>query len=161
VPEAEANPPAAGAQASPTAVATLAQTAARTMPATGRWQQGRAPALVGVALALLNPVMAIGAQGHDVDKVPLSTVQTYVADLVSQTGLPVYITELDLPIADDSQQATILKDFVTAFWNDPNVPGITYWGYIVGLTWRSNTGLMTSDGTMRPAMTWLMDFLGR
>jgi endo-1,4-beta-xylanase len=117
--------------------------------------------LIKIVLAAGAPVMAIGAQGHDVAKVPLSTVQTYVADLVSQTGLPVYITELDLPIADDSEQATALKDFVTAFWNDPNVPGITYWGYIVGLTWRSNTGLMTSDGTMRPAMTWLMDFLGR
>ena len=117
--------------------------------------------LAKTLLAAGAPVMAIGAQGHDVAKVPLSTVQTYVADIVSQTGLPVYITELDLGIADDDQQASTLKDFVTTFWNDPSVPGITYWGYIVGATWRSNTGLMTDDGTMRPAMTWLMGFLGR
>jgi endo-1,4-beta-xylanase len=117
--------------------------------------------VVKTALAAGAPIMAIGAQGHDVAKVPLSTVQAYVANIVSQTGLPVYITALDLGIHDDNQQATTLKDFVTTFWNDPSVPGITYWGYIVGATWRDNTGLMTSDGIMRPAMTWLMDFLGR
>jgi endo-1,4-beta-xylanase len=45
------------------------------------------------------------------------------------------------------------------FWNDPNVKGITLWGYIIGETWLPNTGLMTSSGGMRPAMTWLVDFL--
>jgi endo-1,4-beta-xylanase len=47
----------------------------------------------------------------------------------------------------------------TMFWNDANVKGITLWGYIEGATWETNTGLMTSGGTMRPAMTWLVDFL--
>ena len=107
------------------------------------------------------PIMAIGAQGHDAAKVAVSTLQTYLADIANQTGLPVYITELDLGVADDVEQATIMKDIVTTFWNDPNMAGITYWGYIVGTTWRSNTGLMTSTGTMRPAMIWLMDFLHR
>jgi len=47
----------------------------------------------------------------------------------------------------------------TMFWNDANVKGITFWGYIEGATWQPNTGLMTSTGTMRPAMTWLVNFL--
>ncbi len=38
---------------------------------------------------------------------------------------------------------------------------ITVWGYSVGCTWRDNAGLMRPDGTMRPAMAWLMDLLGR
>ena len=46
-------------------------------------------------------------------------------------------------------------------WNDNNVAGITLWGYVVGATWETNSGLMTSSGTLRPAMTWLMGFLGR
>jgi endo-1,4-beta-xylanase len=117
--------------------------------------------LVQASLADGAPIMAIGAQSHDVAKVWLSTVQTYLADLISQTGLPVYISELDLPIADDVQQAATMKDLITTFWNDPNVPGITYWGYVAGATWRSNAELMTSTGAMRPAMTWLMDFLHR
>ena len=98
-------------------------------------------------LAAGAPVMAIGAQGHDAYKFSGSTLQTAIADIASQTGLPVYITQMDIPVADDDQQATIMKDLVTTFWNDTNVPGITYWGYIVGSTWRSNTGIMKNDGT--------------
>ena len=47
------------------------------------------------------------------------------------------------------------------FWSNENVKGITYWGYLVGATWVANSGLIQSNGTKRPAMTWLMDFLGR
>jgi endo-1,4-beta-xylanase len=47
------------------------------------------------------------------------------------------------------------------FWDNPNVKGVTIWGYITGETWRSNTGIMSSTGTMRPAMTWLTEFLKR
>ena len=54
-----------------------------------------------------------------------------------------------------------MQEQFTMFWNNENVAGITYWGYIEGATWQTNTGLMSSDGQMRPAMTWLMDFLGR
>jgi len=39
--------------------------------------------------------------------------------------------------------------------------GVTIWGYIQGQTWLANTGLMSSGGQQRPAMTWLMEFLGR
>ena len=106
-------------------------------------------------------MIAIGAQSHDAATIPIATMKTYLRNIVDQTGLPVYITELDLGVADDTKQAELLKTFVTTFWNDPNVLGITYWGYIVGQTWRANTGLMSSTGTMRPAMTWLMDFLHR
>ena len=49
----------------------------------------------------------------------------------------------------------------TMFWNHEKVAGITIWGYIEGQTWLANTGLMTSGGDPRPAMTWLSDFLGR
>jgi endo-1,4-beta-xylanase len=47
------------------------------------------------------------------------------------------------------------------FWNNPNVVGITIWGYVSGSTWKPNTGLMSSSGGQRPAMVWLMDFLNR
>ena len=42
-----------------------------------------------------------------------------------------------------------------------DIKGVTIWGYIVGATWLQNTGLMQDNGTMRPAMTWLMQYLGR
>ena len=49
----------------------------------------------------------------------------------------------------------------TMFWNNTNVKGITIWGYVVGSTWQANTGLLSSSGQERPALVWLMDFLGR
>ena len=49
----------------------------------------------------------------------------------------------------------------TMFWNDEHVAGITLWGYVEGQTWLDNSGLMSTDGQKRPAMTWLMEFLHR
>ena len=45
------------------------------------------------------------------------------------------------------------------FWTHPSVVGITYWGYVVGQTWRTGTGLMSSTGAERPALTWLVDYV--
>jgi endo-1,4-beta-xylanase len=81
--------------------------------------------------------------------------------IASETGLPVYVSEFDLPIADDNRQRQVMEGMVTMFWENPNVKGITLWGYIEGATWIGNSGLMSSGGDMRPAMIWLMDFLGR
>lgn len=83
----------------------------------------------------------------------------FIDKIASSTGLPVYITEMDIGVADDNQQKTIMQDQITMYWNNDNVKGITLWGYIVGATWRSNTGLQQPSGAMRPAMTWLMDFI--
>jgi endo-1,4-beta-xylanase len=105
------------------------------------------------------PIDAVGAQAHGAYTLPTSTVQTLLDSLASQTGLPVYITEYDINLADDTQQAQVMQSQFTMFWNDSNVKGITLWGYVEGATWLPNTGLMTSGGTMRPAMTWLVGFL--
>jgi endo-1,4-beta-xylanase len=106
------------------------------------------------------PIDAVGAQAHDAYKLGNSTVQGYVAKLAT-TGLPVYITEYDINLASDSEQQKVMQSQLTLFWNDPNIHGITLWGYIVGATWRADTGLMSSSGSQRPAMMWLMNFLGR
>jgi endo-1,4-beta-xylanase len=47
------------------------------------------------------------------------------------------------------------------FMSNNNIKGVTIWGYLVGATWVNNTGILNTDGSMRPAMTWLMGFLGR
>jgi endo-1,4-beta-xylanase len=105
------------------------------------------------------PIHAIGAQAHDAYKMSTSTVQGYIDQIASQTGLPVYISEYDIDIADDNQQKSVMQSQFTMFWNNDHVKGITIWGYVSGMTWKANTGLMSSSGTMRPAMTWLLDFL--
>jgi endo-1,4-beta-xylanase len=105
------------------------------------------------------PIDAVGAQAHDAYKLSTSTVQGFLDNLATMTGLPVYITEYDINLADDSQQQMVMQSEFPMFWNDGNVKGITLWGYIVGATWEANTGLMTTSGTMRPAMSWLVDFV--
>ena len=107
------------------------------------------------------PIDAIGAQAHGLTNASASTTQMYIDKLTSSTGLPVLISEFDLNIADDTQQKNQMQSLFTMFWNDTNVKGITYWGYIQGETWETNTWLLSSGGTERPAMSWLMQFVGR
>lgn len=107
------------------------------------------------------PIDAIGCQTHGAANLSSSALESNINRLASSTGLPVYITEYDLNISDDARQMSVLQDQFAMFWNNDNVKGVTYWGYIVGSTWVANSGLIQSNGTKRPAMTWLMDFLGR
>ena len=106
------------------------------------------------------PIDAVGAQAHDAFKLPNATVAGFI-DKLAATGLPLYITEYDLDLASDADQQNVMQTQFPLFWNDDRIKGITLWGYVVGGTWRPNTGLTTSGGMQRPAMTWLMDFLGR
>ncbi|WP_437654586.1 endo-1,4-beta-xylanase [Sorangium sp. So ce1182] len=106
------------------------------------------------------PIDALGAEAHDAYRTDTSTVKGYI-DGLAETGLPVYITEYDIDLADDEEQRRVMEEQFTMLYNHSSVAGITLWGYVVGSTWRTNTGLLHPDGTMRPAMAWLMDFLGR
>jgi endo-1,4-beta-xylanase len=106
------------------------------------------------------PIDAVGAQAHDAFKLPNATVAGFI-DKLAATGLPIYITEYDLDLASDADQQKVMQTQFPLFWNDDRIKGVTLWGYVVGGTWRPNTGLTTSGGMQRPAMTWLMDFLGR
>jgi len=107
------------------------------------------------------PIDGVGAQSHGLANASAANVKRLIDNITTKTGLPVYITEFDLNIADDQRQMTVMRDLFTMFWDDPNVKGITLWGYIVGSTWETNSGLMSADGKMRPAMSWLTDFLAQ
>jgi endo-1,4-beta-xylanase len=107
------------------------------------------------------PIDAVGCQLHDAVFSSSGTLKANIDLIARATGLPVYITEYDIDTADDAEQERVMRDEITMFWNNDNIKGITLWGYVVGHTWRSNTGLIQDDGTPRPAMTWLMGFLGR
>ncbi len=107
------------------------------------------------------PIDAIGAQSHALTSASASTTQMYIDKLASSTGLPVLISEFDLNIADDTQQKNQMQSLFTMFWNDKNVKGVTYWGYLQGQTWETNSWLLSSGGTERSAMSWLMQFVGR
>jgi endo-1,4-beta-xylanase len=110
------------------------------------------------------PIDALGAQAHDLDngQVSLATVTKLLGNLNSQTGLPVYITEMDIDTTDDARQLSLYKQYFPLFMTTKYVKGITIWGWIFGQTWASapNSGLIKS-GTPRPAMNYLMEQLSR
>lgn len=107
------------------------------------------------------PIDAIGCQTHGALNVPSSRLKANIDRIVAETGLPVYITEYDIDLADDEQQLQQYQEHFPMFWSNENVRGITLWGYVLGRTWETNSGILRSDDTMRPAMSWLMGFLGR
>ena len=100
----------------------------------------------------------IGEQGHFYERTPdLATITTNL-NALQATGLPLYITELDLNLGDDAQQANRMRDLFTAFWSNPSVLGITHWGYLQNNVWQPNIYLIRSDGSVRPALTWIECF---
>ena len=105
-------------------------------------------------------VDALGAQGHGLEGQSLSSIQSKL-NQVAALGLPIYITEYDVARTNDQEQLQIMQTQFPLFRNHPSVAGITLWGYVVGSTWVNGSGLIQSNGTKRPAMTWLMNYLGR
>lgn len=106
------------------------------------------------------PIDAIGCQAHDAYKIGTATVKSNI-DKLAALGLPLFITEYDIGYTDDAQQQKSIQDQFTMFWNHPKIVGVTYWGYVVGSTWRTGTGLLNTNGTERPALTWLVDFVNK
>ncbi len=105
-------------------------------------------------------VDGIGIQCHhfNMDDVTVSTMNN-VLNTLSATGLPIYVSELDMT-GDDATQLQRYQTKFPVLWENANVKGITLWGYIQGQTWRDGTHLVTSSGAERPAMQWLKQYLG-
>jgi len=107
------------------------------------------------------PIHALGAQSHGLGgNISADTMKNLLTKMHDDTGLPVYITEYDIGIADDNAQANKYKEHFPFFMDTEWIHGVTVWGWIDGRTWVNNTGLV-KDTTPRAAMTWLMDYLGR
>jgi endo-1,4-beta-xylanase len=116
------------------------------------------------------PIDAIGCQAHDLDHmgsggtvdVTFEGVKTRLANLIA--AVPnIYITEMDISTKDDALQLSLYQQHFQLFWDNPNVKGITIWGWVVGQTWSMapDSGLITSSGTKRPAFTWLLQTIGK
>ncbi len=104
------------------------------------------------------PVDIIGCEANFIMNLTTSKVKANI-DRIAETGLPVYISAFEIGTNSDSLQESLVREKFTMLWNHPKVIGITYWGYIVGQTWRSGTGLLTGEDVERPALTWLKNFV--
>jgi endo-1,4-beta-xylanase len=101
----------------------------------------------------------VGMQNHlfNIDDLDPNLMRQNLALLV-QAGVPIYSTEWDMS-GDDAQQLARYKAKFPIVWESPNVAGVTLWGYREGATWRSGTHLIRADGSERPAMTWLKNYI--
>ena len=97
---------------------------------------------------------AIGVQGHSLERVPVEVLAANL-DRLAETGLPVYVTELDVAVSDDLRQARRVRELYELFAAHPAVRGVTFWGYREGMIWREDAYLLRADGTPRPALEWL------
>ena len=101
----------------------------------------------------------IGEQAHFLERADVPVVKANL-DTLASTGLPIYLSELDLNFADDARQANVMRDLFKVFWDHPSVGGITHWGFRQGATWQTNTWLVRTDGTPRPALDWITCYMG-
>jgi GH35 family endo-1,4-beta-xylanase len=105
-----------------------------------------------------NLIDGIGEQAHFYETADTNVLKTNLAALAA-TGLPIYISEFDVNLADDAQQNNRFQALFNIFWRNPMVKGITLWGYVQGAVWRTDSYLVRSNGTERPALQWLRTFL--
>ncbi|MEO8177207.1 MAG: endo-1,4-beta-xylanase [Deltaproteobacteria bacterium] len=78
---------------------------------------------------------------------------------LGSSGLPLYLTEMDID-GPPAQQLIDIQRLFPAFWQNPNVHGITFWGYRDGM-WRSDqqATLVYPNGAEKPALRWLKGYL--
>ena len=107
-----------------------------------------------------NLIDGIGEQGHFMESTPIKTISSNL-NLLAATGLPVYITEYDVRIADDNAQLAKYQEQFPVIWENPGIRGVTLWGYMEGRIWRTEAYLLRSDGSERPAMEWLRDYIAQ
>ena len=105
---------------------------------------------------------AVGVQGHAFEtrsETPMY-VQRANLDRLASTGLPIYITELDIDGPTDAIQLADYQRVFPMFWRHPAVKGVTLWGFRPG-NWRAAEGacIVFNDGTERPAMQWLRAYV--
>ncbi|MGH1436412.1 MAG: endo-1,4-beta-xylanase [Lewinella sp.] len=108
-----------------------------------------------------NLIDQIGVQAHAFTTGgSITTMTNNIETLGTTTGLPVYITELDIDGETDQIQLDDYMEIFPAFWEHLNVHGITLWGWRPGL-WRNDEKayLIDTDGSERPALIWLRNYV--
>ena len=102
----------------------------------------------------------IGVQGHAfTTTAPAVTLERNLNTLAT-VGIPIQVTELDIDGPTDAIQLQSYKRIFPTLYEHPKVEGITLWGWRRGL-WRDDQGayIINQDGTERPALVWLRDYL--
>ncbi|KAK7107886.1 hypothetical protein V1264_015724 [Littorina saxatilis] len=79
----------------------------------------------------------IGAQCHfGNEEEPNAGAITHRLDILSQGGVPIWITELDVQAQDENRRADFYEKALTAMYSHPNVEGILFCGFWDQQHWR-------------------------
>jgi len=108
-----------------------------------------------------NLIDGIGEQGHAFTTAGTPS-DTLLANLnrLAETGIPLYITELDIDGLTDLSQLKEYQRVFPLFWEHPSIAGVTLWGYRYGV-WRQDEKayIIDENDVDRPAMTWLKAYV--
>ncbi len=104
------------------------------------------------------PIDAYGNQAHELSSISESNLRNALKKQQDALKMPMFATELDIDIANDAQQKAQFQKVLPALWEAPYCAGVTLWGYVLGATWVSNSGLYR-NGVERPAMTWIKEYM--
>ncbi|MEQ8581552.1 MAG: endo-1,4-beta-xylanase [Marinoscillum sp.] len=88
-----------------------------------------------------NLIDGIGVQAHGLEYGQNSAILSSLDDLAA-TGLPIYISELELDFADDNEQLSRYQSLFPLLYEHPGVAGVTLWGYIAGQHWKPDAYLL-------------------
>lgn len=111
---------------------------------------------------------AIGDQAHAFSTTEPAPMPNHRANLdrLAATGLPIYITELDIDgnavgVLNHEVQLAAYQRIFPVFWEHPAVKGVTIWGYVQGFHWRNAQGawLLYNNGGERPALQWMIRYV--
>ncbi|KAL6627496.1 hypothetical protein ACP70R_031222 [Stipagrostis hirtigluma subsp. patula] len=94
-------------------------------------------------------VGGIGIQGHVTH--PVGDIICDALDKLAVTGLPIWVTELDVSAADEAVRADDLEIVLREAYAHPAVEGIMLWGFMQGHMWRSHGQLVNADGKLTEA----------
>lgn len=95
---------------------------------------------------------AIGVQCHGLEYAQSSMIQSNL-DKLALTGLPIYITELELEHADGATQLGMYQRVFPLLYEHPSVVGVTLWGYLAGEHWKPDAYLL---GSVQNLGSWTM-----
>ncbi len=117
-----------------------------------------------------NLIDGVGLQCHGINGLSAANFKSCIDEIWNKTGVAIHLTEFDAAAdPNEAKQQSVYSTLIPVAWEHPHVAGITLWGYIQGQTWiggnkvtgsgGTDSGIMYSNGTDRPAMTWIRSYM--
>lgn len=106
------------------------------------------------------PIDAYGCQSHELGGMNGSSFGASMRRIHDALQMPMYITEYDIPDANDGNQKWNFQQHIPLMWEADYCAGVTLWGWHYGQTWTQdgNSGLIR-NGKERSALTWLREYM--